>query len=183
MYPLGITIILICLIPDISYQFTMSGFLIKPQLCSLFLYFLVFRRNLQYIAVLLFIYALIIRPFSGLGFTHIFFSYFIVLGVFYKLRTDIYIESYRVQPLWVFLMSFSQWVLVHILEWHSFHFVTVPHMILSGLLNSFILALIAMPIFLVWDYLYKLFGGAVYQDKAFSGSPMLRGKRRSKSLL
>jgi len=183
MYLLGISILLICLIPDLTVHFTLGNVIFKSQLCGLFLYFILFRKSFKYIAIILFIYAFLVGPFTGLGFTQIFFSYFVVLWIFYKLRTDIYLESYFIQPLWVMLMAWMQWILVHLLEFNTLQFEALPHIVLSGFLNSLFLSLFVMPLFLFWDYLYKFFGANSYDDKVYSGLPVLRGKRRSKSLL
>lgn len=155
MYLLALTIILVFLIPDITVRFSLGGIVLKTQFTNLVFYYLIFRYRLGFVAVILFIYSIVVWPFTGLGFTHIFFSQFMVLAAFYVLRTNIFLESYFVQPFWVFWMLFFHGILIHVLDFASFKWVTLPETILAVALNGVLNSLFVIPLFLLWDFFFK----------------------------
>lgn len=175
-------ILCLCFIPDLTIQFSSFGAGLHMQLAPLFLCYLIFRRSFLFFSFLLFFYVILAKPFTGLGFSSIFFSFFLVFGFFHRVRTEIYIESYIVQAFWVFLMLWAQWVLLYLFDNAFYGWWSLSDIFILGLTNSLFMALICMPFFLAWDFIFDKFSSRRSYNRQSGGSLILEGKHRSKLL-
>lgn len=157
MQLLGLIIITLTLIPDVCMNFFIGSIELKPHLASLILLFTAFRKPFRYFIILLFYYSFLITPFTGLGFVQIFFSYLCVFGIAYRLRSEIYTESYLVQAVWASLFGFLHQVFLCILDLKTWHSFLLIENILELVLQSIWMAIFAIPIFIALDDVYEIF--------------------------
>lgn len=176
MYLVGMIIITLCLIPDVAMHFSVMSIEFKTYFAWMFLFFLSFRKSFRYILILLIYYSIVINPFTGMEFFQVFLSCLIVFGGAYRLRSEIYTESYMVQAFWVFIFRFLHEIFLGYLDYGSINILFVPEVFLRSLW----FAPFAIPFFMALDYLYDLL-----RPFAFNNTDIyeLRNERHIDSIL
>jgi hypothetical protein len=180
MFLLSILVLLACLLIDILFEFSLSAVVIKPQLCSLFIFYLLFRQSFKHTLGVLFLYLLFLMPFSGVSPLPLFLSFFPVLIVVRHIREQIFTESYIIQAFWVFVMSFVQQLLLNFLVIQDWHYLTTPFILVSNILNSLILGLITIAFFVICDRFYERVKDHWYSSNNIDPADSLRQKRYHK---
>lgn len=150
MYLVGMILITLCLIPDVAMHFSVMSIELKTHFAWMFLFFLSFRKSFRYILTLILYTSVVIRPFTGLGFFQIFLSCLIIFGAAYRLRSEIYTESYLVQAFWVFIFRFLHDIFLGYLDLGHVNLLLIPEVFLRSLW----LAPFAIPFFMFLDYLF-----------------------------
>jgi len=176
-------ILLLAVVPDMTLRFSSFGMEGHFQLAPLFLCYVLFRKSFAYLFLMLFLYTIIVTPFSGMGFTPIFFSFIITFGLFHKLRQEIYIESYLIQGFWAFLILLIQWVLIYILDSSIYAWSALSDLFFTGLVNSLLMAALSVPLFLFLDYILEVTTRRRYRDRQSGDGFFLEPKRRSNHYL
>ena len=150
----GMLLIMICLLVDVVVQIPLGPLVLKLQLVSLFLFFLLFRKSLRHIVIVLLFYLLVLSPFTSLCSIPVFFSFFVILVFVHRLRAQIYTESYLVQSLWVFAMSLFQQIILSVMMMKGWSISFASITMLNIFVNSLILAFITVTFFITWDRWY-----------------------------
>lgn len=145
-------IITLCLIPDVAMHFSVMSIEFKTHFAWMFLFFLSFRKSFRYLLILIFYYSVVINPFTGMEFFQVFFSSLILFGAAYRLRSEIYTESYLVQAFWVFIFRFLHEVFLGFLDLGKVNLLLIPEVFLRSLW----FAPFAIPFFLLLDYLFDM---------------------------
>lgn len=150
---------MICLLGiDLIFNFFIHFLGTNLCLSTVFLFYLAFRKGFRELFLTVFIFSLLAAPFTSLEAFHIFFSYFLVLGVLFLLRVQIYTESYLTNAIWVTGMNVClNWFVKfskqgYHLELFSFRF------LIEELWNAMIIFAVVIPLFIFFDKVYKRFG-------------------------
>ena len=165
---LNVIILSLSLIVDVSFSMRLGAVTLTPHLSTLFLLYLGFRRPFSQCFVAVVVFVILSHPFTSLGFAEIALCYWAVLYTICRLRRKMFAESYVTHAAWVGLFSWLlQWILD--LEVRGFSFIRVAAWRAVELsVNSFVMMLITVPLFLCWDALY--------------GSVRIRTRRRAVEL-
>ncbi len=161
MYLIGIIILVVLIVPDASLGFHVGDFFIRTEFCELFLCFVALRRTFRYLVMMVFVYAMIARLFSGFGFSEVFVSALAVYGVFYKIRTEIYTESYLVQMFWVFVMISIKALAMYVFDWSFWQASSMAHQFGLVVVNALFNCLLVIPYYTLLDRIYDLIGDSV----------------------
>lgn len=158
MFVLGIIIICLGLLADILFPIFLGTFHITLSLCSLYLYFSVFRFSLKYTVIVLGVYVFLAYPFTSLSFFTIFFSYFSVLFIVNRLQAKVYTETYLGKAALVFLLSLAQMLLLHFVNYEGHTVLTLTPSLKQIFVQSCVNAMLSLPLFLVLDNLFDFLG-------------------------
>jgi len=158
MYLIGLLLIILGILGDILFPVFVGSMHLKLSLCTLYLFFSVFRFNLKYVIILLFLYVFVAYPFTSLGFLSVFFSHLIVLVLIFKLREQIYTESYLVKAIWVMALSIAQMILLSIINFKDYSIAMIPSSLYQFIIQAMANAVLSIPLFLLWDFLFDSLG-------------------------
>lgn len=183
MYLLGILTIFLTLALDVMLRMTIGSFVLQLQLSHLFLFYCIFRRSFRYTATLLVIYVLLVRPFSGIGSQQIFLSSILVLWIFFKIRTEIFTESYLIQAVWIIIMAFCQQVTLMVIDYGSLQWTELPGVLMSIVISCLFSGILVIPTFLIWDRIFDRVRSESRDEDGVIGQGIIRGRRGSGDLL
>lgn len=179
----SIIILLVFFVIDVSFRIVLGSVILKSQLCTLLLFYMIFRKPFRFCLVLLVLYCFVVRPFSGLGIGQVFLAYLIVLSVFFKIRTQIFTESYLVQSFWIFGMLVLHEILLAVFDYHSFHVIGAGNVLASFMFSSFFSAFFVIPLFYFLDVIFDRFGpGSREGYDSYLGQGIIRGRNRDQLL-
>lgn len=161
MYLMGLIILVVLIVPDATFGFHVGDFFVRAEFCEMFLCFIVLRRTFRYLVMMVFVYAMLARIFSGFGFSEVFVSTLAVYALFYKIRTEIYTESYIVQMFWVFVMVSVKALTMYVFDWSIWQTSTIMHQLGLIVANASFNCLLVIPYFTLLDRIYDMIGNSV----------------------
>lgn len=184
MMAVGLIILIVCLLLDVVFRLPAAGYLIHPEWCGLFFCYSVFRLSLGRVIALLFVYSVMVCIIGSKGFSAVFLPWFVVLCAVRYFRARFLVENIVYQPVWVFFILSAVSILIilassgHLLweQWWGELSATA--------LNSLVSAILCLSLYHLWEILFRLAQrGEYYDDKGYSGLPVVKGKPPSDILL
>lgn len=159
VFTLCLTNLILCLLLDLLCRLPWQGWFLRPSFCLLFLVYLVFLRPLRNVLFWLMIYCFLLNPFTSL-------NVFILGGVaavalcgFYFIRSEIYTESYLIKSFWAgfFVLVFE--LALEFIPWGPREISWRAVSLGPTLMNAVLAWFLAIPLFMVWDFIFDFFGG------------------------
>lgn len=151
---LNTIILMLCLLIDTTTRLSVGSLILRLHLATLFLLFLGFRRPFYEVMLMLVVFVVLSHPFTGAGFANVFFSYGLVLFLTYRLRSKTYTEAYLTLAFWTLLITQGLDVVMQFGVFGRSAITTWLGRFPERLCNGFILALLTVPLFILWDRLY-----------------------------
>lgn len=143
-----------CLMIDITFHVYITGLHLRPQLSTLFLLYLGFRRPFAEMIVMLLVFIILCHPFTGLSYMSIFTAYAILLFLVYRVRGNIYAEAYLTHAVWVFVFAWILQLLMGIGLYGRNVFAALSDGVAEHALNSTLMALLTVPFFMTLDGIF-----------------------------
>lgn len=154
---LNLILLLLFLGADVAGDLRVGGIVVRTHLVNVYLTYLVFRKPFVDVFAGVAFYAIMVKPFTGLSFLHVFLAVSAMLYCLFRVREQIYTESYLTMALWTFLFTLAEQCFLHLISspqpFTSFPALTLP--LLSGSLFS---AMLALPLFMALDRLNDRLG-------------------------
>lgn len=155
---IDVFLLLACLFADALWRWPLAGAEVRPGFMLVFCLYQAFRSEKRKILPLVPVFLISGRAFFGMGFFPILLSLGIAMSLAYKVRSQIYTEAYLTQGAWVFLFVAVFHVLLSVFSVEIHEPQMLPVLIFSALANALFSALVAIPIFILWDRFFDRMG-------------------------
>lgn len=143
---------------EVLSRLTVWGHVVRIHFTAIFFIYLIFRTRHWSIAWLVFLHTIVVNPFTAYSFIQLLLSYVLVIGLVWRIREQIYTETYLTMSLWVFvLVLLHQLLLDFVLTRPSLTIIQLWGFV-PLVVNCALSALMALPLFILLDRVFDTLG-------------------------
>lgn len=153
---------------EVLSRISILGHVVRIHFAAIFFMYIIFRVRSWMIIFLVFVHTVVVNPFTAYSFIQLLVSYIVVVGIVWRIREQIYTETYLTMACWVFGLVFLHQLIL------DFAFVRPETLVsqLRGLgpliINCALSAAVALPVFIFLDRIFDALMGRRWADRPAS---------------
>lgn len=148
---LQLTLVFIFTYFEVLSRIIVLGHVVRIHFAAIFIMYMLFRVRDMRIIPLVLLHIVVVNPFTGYSFIQLILSYAIVLGLIWRVREQIYTETYLTMCLWLFALVFLHQVVLKFVFARSAAMIVDFSFLIPLVINCLLSAFLALPLFLLFD--------------------------------